>query len=94
MVDAGEGRDATYRPPHSAPPLRAASVHLCRGIAHGDVYAHNLMADEEGRATLCDYGAQGRGRGQGRGQWQAAGAGAGQGRGQWQGEGRGEGRVA
>lgn len=30
---------------------------LCRGIAHGDVYAHNVMASEEGHATLCDYGA-------------------------------------
>lgn len=29
----------------------------CRGIAHGDVYAHNVMADETGHATLCDYGA-------------------------------------
>ncbi|KAL4442982.1 hypothetical protein ABPG77_008473 [Micractinium sp. CCAP 211/92] len=28
-----------------------------RGIAHGDVYAHNVMADEAGHATLCDYGA-------------------------------------
>lgn len=28
-----------------------------RGIAHGDVYAHNVMADEGGHATLCDYGA-------------------------------------
>lgn len=28
-----------------------------RGIAHGDVYAHNVMADETGHATLCDYGA-------------------------------------
>ncbi|PSC71659.1 kinase [Micractinium conductrix] len=28
-----------------------------RGIAHGDVYAHNVMVSEEGHATLCDYGA-------------------------------------
>ena len=28
-----------------------------RSIAHGDVYAHNLLVDEEGKATLCDFGA-------------------------------------
>ena len=27
-----------------------------RGICHGDVYAHNVLADEQGHATLCDYG--------------------------------------
>lgn len=26
-------------------------------IAHGDVYAHNILADAEGNATLCDFGA-------------------------------------
>lgn len=32
-----------------------------RGVAHGDVYAHNVLADEEGRVYLCDYGACGAG---------------------------------
>lgn len=26
-------------------------------IAHGDVYAHNMLAAESGEVTLCDYGA-------------------------------------
>ena len=26
------------------------------GIAHGDVYAHNILVDEHGSAVLCDYG--------------------------------------
>ncbi len=39
--------------PHPACALHTA---VFRGISHGDVYAHNVMADEEGRATLCDYG--------------------------------------
>lgn len=34
-----------------------AFVPCRRGICHGDVYAHNVMASEEGHATLCDYGA-------------------------------------
>ncbi len=25
-------------------------------ICHGDVYGHNVLADEEGNAVLCDYG--------------------------------------
>ena len=28
------------------------------GVAHGDLYAHNLLADAEGEAVLCDYGEQ------------------------------------
>lgn len=28
-----------------------------RCIAHGDVYAHNILATEDGRSILCDYGA-------------------------------------
>ena len=28
-----------------------------RGLIHGDVYAHNVLADWEGNAVLCDYGA-------------------------------------
>lgn len=36
---------------------RCMSAASRRGIAHGDVYAHNVMASEEGHATLCDYGA-------------------------------------
>jgi serine/threonine protein kinase len=27
-------------------------------IAHGDVYAHNVLADAQGNAVLCDYGAR------------------------------------
>lgn len=27
------------------------------GICHGDVYAHNIVSDEDGNAVLCDYGA-------------------------------------
>lgn len=26
-------------------------------IAHGDVYAHNMLADADGHTVLCDYGA-------------------------------------
>ena len=26
-------------------------------LAHGDVYAHNILADDDGNAVLCDYGA-------------------------------------
>lgn len=26
-------------------------------IAHGDVYAHNMLEDPHGRTVLCDYGA-------------------------------------
>ncbi|KAL4857990.1 Plant intracellular Ras-group-related LRR protein 5 [Chlorella vulgaris] len=38
--------------------VAAALEHMhYRGICHGDVYAHNVMASEEGHATLCDYGA-------------------------------------
>ena len=28
-----------------------------KGIAHGDVYAHNVLADDDGNSVLCDYGA-------------------------------------
>ena len=43
-------------------------VHVAHGVAralqylhthcicHGDVYAHNVLVDEVGNATLCDYG--------------------------------------
>lgn len=27
-----------------------------RSVCHGDVYAHNVLVDEEGNATLCDFG--------------------------------------
>jgi serine/threonine protein kinase len=37
--------------------LAAALEHMhSQGVAHGDVYAHNLLADEEGNVFLCDYG--------------------------------------
>ena len=33
---------------------------LCRsGFCHGDLYAHNVLADEAGNAVLCDYGEAG-----------------------------------
>jgi Leucine-rich repeat (LRR) protein len=28
-----------------------------KGVIHGDVYAHNVLADAEGNVVLCDYGA-------------------------------------
>lgn len=28
-----------------------------RGLVHGDVYAHNILADKSGNSVLCDYGA-------------------------------------
>jgi Leucine-rich repeat (LRR) protein/predicted Ser/Thr protein kinase len=28
-----------------------------KGVIHGDVYAHNVLADAEGKVVLCDYGA-------------------------------------
>ena len=39
--------------------VAAALEHLhAKGIKHGDVYAHNIVADPDGyRATLLDYGA-------------------------------------
>lgn len=37
-------------------PLPLCLSPRCSGIAHGDVYAHNVMADEEGHSILCDYG--------------------------------------
>lgn len=37
--------------------LAAALEHMhYKGVAHGDVYAHNVLADEEGKVHLCDYG--------------------------------------
>lgn len=44
-------------PPSLPSRRRCAAPSRPRGIAHGDVYAHNVMADEAGQATLCDYGA-------------------------------------
>jgi len=28
-----------------------------KGVIHGDVYAHNVLADTQGKVVLCDYGA-------------------------------------
>jgi serine/threonine protein kinase len=28
-----------------------------QGVCHGDVYAHNVLRDEGGNVTLCDFGA-------------------------------------
>lgn len=28
-------------------------------ICHGDVYAHNVLADSHGKSVLCDYGKHG-----------------------------------
>lgn len=38
--------------------IASAAVHLHdKGIAHGDLYAHNILIDEAGHALLGDYGA-------------------------------------
>ncbi len=38
--------------------IAAASMHLHeRGIAHGDLYAHNILIDGNGHALLGDFGA-------------------------------------
>ena len=42
---------------HAATDVASALTYLHRaGICHGDVYAHNVLADASGRAVLCDYG--------------------------------------
>eukprot|EP00975_Prorocentrum_lima_P056529 11853227-Prorocentrum_lima.AAC.1 len=28
-----------------------------KGLAHGDIYAHNVLADDDGRCSLVDLGA-------------------------------------
>ncbi|PMD38565.1 serine/threonine protein kinase-like protein [Hyaloscypha variabilis F] len=38
--------------------IAAAAMHLHeRGIAHGDLYAHNILIDDKGHALLGDFGA-------------------------------------
>lgn len=38
--------------------IAAAAAHLqSKGIAHGDLYAHNILTNEEGHALLGDFGA-------------------------------------
>jgi hypothetical protein len=38
--------------------IASALAHLHeRGIAHGDLYAHNILVDDEGHALLSDFGA-------------------------------------
>jgi serine/threonine protein kinase len=38
--------------------IAAAATHLHeRGIAHGDLYAHNILIDDKGHALLGDFGA-------------------------------------
>lgn len=38
--------------------VASALEHMhARGVLHGDVYAHNVLVDTDGNATLCDYGA-------------------------------------
>jgi hypothetical protein len=53
--------DAAFELPfvlRAAAGVASALEHMhARGFAHGDVYAHNVLADEEGNAVLCDYGA-------------------------------------
>lgn len=42
---------------HAATDVASALAYLHRnGICHGDVYAHNVLADAAGHAVLCDYG--------------------------------------
>ncbi len=35
---------------------RALRYMHAHGICHGDVYAHNVLADADGNAVVCDYG--------------------------------------
>ncbi len=38
--------------------IASAAAHLhARGISHGDLYAHNILIDDQGHALLGDYGA-------------------------------------
>jgi len=38
--------------------MQSALAHLHRqGLAHGDLYAHNILADDQGQALLGDFGA-------------------------------------
>ena len=30
---------------------------MAKKMAHGDVFAHNVLVDADGRSTLCDFGA-------------------------------------
>ncbi|KAG2445258.1 hypothetical protein HYH02_008726 [Chlamydomonas schloesseri] len=55
------GDDVRF-PPRRALGLAAAVADALRychaaGICHGDVYAHNVLMDENGTVTLCDFGA-------------------------------------
>ncbi len=38
--------------------VASALAHLHgMGVCHGDVYAHNILVDEDHHAVLCDFGA-------------------------------------
>ncbi|KAG2439459.1 hypothetical protein HXX76_004814 [Chlamydomonas incerta] len=55
------GDDVRF-PPRRALGLAAAVADALRychaaGVCHGDVYAHNVLMDENGTVTLCDFGA-------------------------------------
>lgn len=76
------GDDVRF-PPRRALGLAAAVADALRychaaGICHGDVYAHNVLMDENGTVTLCDFGERARERGGGKGSCglQARGGGA------------------
>lgn len=55
VADPAFNLDATLRLAHG---IAAAAAHLhAQGVAHGDLYAHNILHLEDGTALLGDFGA-------------------------------------